>query len=324
MAEPMIISSPYHKERKNQATYSMTSLLDIVPTILDWFNISNTRRNESLMNHATSKIGLTGKSLLPLLVEGKRLRYHHRRPKIAKESLENKWTEFFNKRNCLLFYVPEVLNVHVNESKKKSIFFRKIFFPSSEKLTLGKKMWFFKIFFQISVDFIELWLIFCKFRSYERSELQVHCFFWSRTGGKWRSSLCEPNASWDNNVLSDASCKNKALEAHTQFKFQNAIPDRPGLLHIADFSSNSLNSSKFWNEAIMQKYWIYYCCFSFDHFKDILNRSRSHQPLRWSKTLQGYYERPEWELYDLKYDPEELTNVAGKSSTKVGNKFNNF
>ena len=35
-------------------------------------------------------------------------------------------------------------------------------------------MWFFKIFFQIPMYFIELWLIFCKFRSYERSELQVH------------------------------------------------------------------------------------------------------------------------------------------------------
>ena len=35
-------------------------------------------------------------------------------------------------------------------------------------------MWFFKIFFQISIYFIELWLIFCKFCSYERSELQIH------------------------------------------------------------------------------------------------------------------------------------------------------
>ena len=35
-------------------------------------------------------------------------------------------------------------------------------------------MWFFKIFFQILVYLIELRLIFCKFRSYERSELQAH------------------------------------------------------------------------------------------------------------------------------------------------------
>ena len=31
--------------------------------------------------------------------------------------------------------VPEVLNVHVNESKKKSTFFRNIFFSRSEKFT---------------------------------------------------------------------------------------------------------------------------------------------------------------------------------------------
>ena len=34
--------------------------------------------------------------------------------------------------------VPEVLNVHVNENKKKSTFFRKIFFSSREKLTFEK------------------------------------------------------------------------------------------------------------------------------------------------------------------------------------------
>nr|CAD7261987.1 unnamed protein product [Timema shepardi] len=57
MAEPMFISSPQHVERRNQVTYSMTSLLDLVPTVLDWFNI------------ATSETSLlTGKSLLPLLI----------------------------------------------------------------------------------------------------------------------------------------------------------------------------------------------------------------------------------------------------------------
>ena len=34
--------------------------------------------------------------------------------------------------------MPEVLNVHVNERKIKSTFFRKIFFPRSEKLTFEK------------------------------------------------------------------------------------------------------------------------------------------------------------------------------------------
>ena len=42
-------------------------------------------------------------------------------------------------QNSCEFYVPEVLNVHVNESRKKSTFFRKIFFPNSEKLTFEKE-----------------------------------------------------------------------------------------------------------------------------------------------------------------------------------------
>lgn len=32
----------------------------------------------------------------------------------------------------------------------------------------------------------------------------------------------------------------------------------------------------------------------------------------WYKTLKQYYNRPEWELFDLKYDPMELNNIAGK------------
>ncbi|XP_011498100.1 PREDICTED: N-sulphoglucosamine sulphohydrolase [Ceratosolen solmsi marchali] len=61
MAEPMIISSPYHKRRHNEVTYSMTSLLDIVPTLLDWFDLIH----DSKVNNYIST--LTGKSLLPLL-----------------------------------------------------------------------------------------------------------------------------------------------------------------------------------------------------------------------------------------------------------------
>lgn len=30
--------------------------------------------------------------------------------------------------------------------------------------------------------------------------------------------------------------------------------------------------------------------------------------------MRQYYKRPEWELYDLRKDPEELNNIAGKSS----------
>ncbi|KYM76805.1 N-sulfoglucosamine sulfohydrolase [Atta colombica] len=52
-------------------------------------------------------------------------------------------------------------------------------------------------------------------------------------------------------------------------------------------------------------------------FQDILNKTRNHQSLPWYKTLKKYYQRPEWELYDLKYDPEELNNIASKVSAKV-------
>lgn len=65
MAEPMMISSPYHKKRRNEVTHSMTSLLDIVPTILDWYKVSYPNRSRD-----ASQFSLTGKSLLPLLTEG--------------------------------------------------------------------------------------------------------------------------------------------------------------------------------------------------------------------------------------------------------------
>ncbi|CAG4992312.1 unnamed protein product [Colias eurytheme] len=49
-------------------------------------------------------------------------------------------------------------------------------------------------------------------------------------------------------------------------------------------------------------------------FQDILNRTRSKQPLAWYKTLKQHYYRPQWELYDLHHDPEELHNLHGKPS----------
>lgn len=64
--EPMLISSPIH-ERKNEVSYSMTSLLDIVPTVLDWFNISHIHQEE---RDKLSPLKLTGKSLIPLLTKG--------------------------------------------------------------------------------------------------------------------------------------------------------------------------------------------------------------------------------------------------------------
>lgn len=71
MREPMFISSPMHKERRNQVTYSMSSLLDFVPTVLDWFKISSNNFENIKKNiiNDKSNSGLTGKSLLPLLIK---------------------------------------------------------------------------------------------------------------------------------------------------------------------------------------------------------------------------------------------------------------
>lgn len=45
-------------------------------------------------------------------------------------------------------------------------------------------------------------------------------------------------------------------------------------------------------------------------FQDLLNRTKRGEPLHWSKTLDSYYYRDEWELYDLERDPNELSNIA--------------
>lgn len=45
-------------------------------------------------------------------------------------------------------------------------------------------------------------------------------------------------------------------------------------------------------------------------FLDILNRTRTGQATHWFKTLQQYYYRDEWELYDVTSDPKELKNLA--------------
>ncbi|XP_005108501.1 N-sulphoglucosamine sulphohydrolase [Aplysia californica] len=49
-------------------------------------------------------------------------------------------------------------------------------------------------------------------------------------------------------------------------------------------------------------------------FQDLLNRTRSGSPLHWHKTLQTYYYRPEWELFSLASDPQEVTNLANNPS----------
>ena len=49
-------------------------------------------------------------------------------------------------------------------------------------------------------------------------------------------------------------------------------------------------------------------------FQDLLKRTQAKEPLHWSKTLAQYYYRDPWELYDLKYDPQELSNIVLKES----------
>ena len=46
--------------------------------------------------------------------------------------------------------------------------------------------------------------------------------------------------------------------------------------------------------------------------QDILSRTRSGATLPWHISLQEYYFRKEWELFDRKVDPHEFTNVAYK------------
>lgn len=46
----------------------------------------------------------------------------------------------------------------------------------------------------------------------------------------------------------------------------------------------------------------------------MLERWRGGKDLHWFKNVTAYYARDEWELFDLKYDPEEAFNVAAKPS----------
>ncbi|KAK0083497.1 hypothetical protein PV325_008699 [Microctonus aethiopoides] len=174
MAEPLIISSPYHKERRNQATYSMTSLLDITPTILDWFNINN--HQDSIISNEIPAQKLTGKSLLPLLI-----------------------TE----------------PVHEDG----------IVFAS-----------------------------------------QTH------------------------------------HEVTMYYPMRVARTKRYKLIHNLNYGMPFPIDQDFYLSPT---------------FQDLLNRSRSNMPLRWYKSLNTYYNRPEWELYDLKHDPEELNNIVNKSASKI-------
>ena len=45
-------------------------------------------------------------------------------------------------------------------------------------------------------------------------------------------------------------------------------------------------------------------------YQDLLNRTLAGQPTHWYRTLQDYYYRPQWQLFDLQTDKEELHNLA--------------
>uniref|UniRef100_A0A3B4AU45 Uncharacterized protein n=1 Tax=Periophthalmus magnuspinnatus TaxID=409849 RepID=A0A3B4AU45_9GOBI len=65
-AEPMLVSSPEHRERWGQTSTAYVSLLDITPTVLDWFSIPYP--SYSLPSSPSAPVQLTGHSLLPALV----------------------------------------------------------------------------------------------------------------------------------------------------------------------------------------------------------------------------------------------------------------
>lgn len=64
LREPMIISSPKAGSRRNEASYAMVSLLDVMPTVLDWYNIPFPQAENNEIQSDRPK------SLLPILVKG--------------------------------------------------------------------------------------------------------------------------------------------------------------------------------------------------------------------------------------------------------------
>ena len=88
--------------------------------------------------------------------------------------------------------MPEVLNVHVNGSRKKSTFFRKIFLFKHWKINFWERKFdFFKYFLKFQFILFNC-SFFCKFRSYERLELHVHLFLnkYDEKKSKFRKFCC--------------------------------------------------------------------------------------------------------------------------------------
>uniref|UniRef100_A0A8B9JPV3 N-sulfoglucosamine sulfohydrolase (sulfamidase) n=1 Tax=Astyanax mexicanus TaxID=7994 RepID=A0A8B9JPV3_ASTMX len=63
VSEPMLVSSPEHWQRWGQSSHAYVSLLDLTPTILDWFSVPYPSYSLS----RRSPVQLTGRSLLPAL-----------------------------------------------------------------------------------------------------------------------------------------------------------------------------------------------------------------------------------------------------------------
>ncbi|XP_030759197.1 N-sulphoglucosamine sulphohydrolase [Sitophilus oryzae] len=164
IAEPMFIFSPLHKKRRNQVTNSLSSLLDLVPTLLDWYEINKTV--------IITKQILTGKSLLPLLVK------------------------------------------EPADTSKEAVF-----------------------------------------ASHNLHEITMY------------------------------------------YPMRMIRTQRYKLIHNINYGSSFPIDQDFYLSPT---------------FQDILNKTKANQPTGWFKTLKNYYERPEWELYDLKHDPSEVINLAGK------------
>ncbi|XP_071479780.1 N-sulphoglucosamine sulphohydrolase-like [Diadema antillarum] len=74
MGEPMLVSNPFVKDRWGQVSDAMTSTMDIVPTVLDWFGIPSPGKEGSpskgqqtgVKKETESATKLTGHSMLPL------------------------------------------------------------------------------------------------------------------------------------------------------------------------------------------------------------------------------------------------------------------
>ncbi|XP_055298510.1 N-sulphoglucosamine sulphohydrolase [Sitodiplosis mosellana] len=173
--EPMFISSPKEIQRRNKVTYFMTSHLDILPTVIDWFQIKPTY-DVDLESNSIEKSVLTGKSLLPLLVQ-------------------------------------------------------------------------------------------------------------------------EPDDDPEAAIFASQSYH----EVTMNYPMRSIRTKRYKLIHNLNFRSPFPIDQDFYVSRT---------------FQDILNRTINKQPLPWYKTLSQYYNRAEWELYDLKADGDELMNIAEKPSMK--------